>query len=388
MYKNDVTLPDKKNVLISAPYFEPAHLGGGPIQTLKALVAAAPKNFSIDLVCLNHDLGETDPLVDTPDKWLPVNDIRVRYISDGYRALVNGFRSSKNLDLLYLNSLFNFSFSILPLLFWRIGVLKSHCVLLAPRGELDPGALVLKWPKKKAFIQVFKLLRLHRSIIWHASSPLEKDFIHQNFGQKVEVIVKENETSLPSSIQSRRKRTPGTFRIVFASRLHEKKGLHVLLQALKEINYPLKLQIIGAFENASYKQLCQEFAQSLPPNIEVDFIGPLPREQVLIKFSDADLFAFPTAGENFGHVIAESLSQSCPVMCSDTTPWSNRLKEGGGILVQDLDPRSWSSEINQLLAANPEKWLEISHKATRAYNLWRNEPKGQHVFESAVATYQ
>lgn len=386
MYKDVTNLVNGRNVLISASYFEPAHLGGGPIQTLKALVAAAPNNFSIKLICHNHDFGKVDTLVDTPDTWMPVNGIRVRYTSKGYRNLINGFRSSKNLDLLYLNSLFNFSFSILPLLLWKTGVLKSQNVLLAPRGELDPGALNLKSPKKKAFIQAFKLLRLHRSITWHASSPLEKEFIHQNFGQKVKVIVKENETSLPSSIQSRKKRTPGTFRIIFASRLHEKKGLHVLLKALKETKRPVKVEIIGAFEDASYKKLCLELARSLPIDTEVTFKGPLPREQVLIKFAESDLFTFPTAGENFGHVIAESLSQSCPVMCSNTTPWSNRIQENGGILIDSLDSQSWSSELNRLLAASPEKWLEMSHKATSAYNLWRSEPKGQHVFESAVAT--
>jgi glycosyltransferase involved in cell wall biosynthesis len=42
-------------------------------------------------------------------------------------------------------------------------------------------------------------------------------------------------------------------------------------------------------------------------------------------FSRYDAFVLPTLGENVGHVIAESLSASCPVICSDETPWTDLL---------------------------------------------------------------
>ena len=40
-------------------------------------------------------------------------------------------------------------------------------------------------------------------------------------------------------------------------------------------------------------------------------------------FGNNDFLILPTKGENFGHVIAESLSASLPVIISQNTPWRN-----------------------------------------------------------------
>ena len=37
-------------------------------------------------------------------------------------------------------------------------------------------------------------------------------------------------------------------------------------------------------------------------------------------FQEYDLLFLPTKGENFGHVILESMSAGTPVLISDTTP--------------------------------------------------------------------
>jgi len=36
-----------------------------------------------------------------------------------------------------------------------------------------------------------------------------------------------------------------------------------------------------------------------------------------------EVFFFPTLGENFGHVVWESLVFGCPVLTTETTPWNN-----------------------------------------------------------------
>jgi glycosyltransferase involved in cell wall biosynthesis len=47
-------------------------------------------------------------------------------------------------------------------------------------------------------------------------------------------------------------------------------------------------------------------------------------------FREHDLFLFPTRGENFGHVIIESLSAGTPVLLANTTPWQNLEQFGVG----------------------------------------------------------
>ena len=48
---------------------------------------------------------------------------------------------------------------------------------------------------------------------------------------------------------------------------------------------------------------------------------------VQLIFSDADIFLFPTRGENFGHAIAEALSVGCPVAISQNTIWTEFINE-------------------------------------------------------------
>ena len=92
---------------------------------------------------------------------------------------------------------------------------------------------------------------------------------------------------------------------------------------------------------------------------------------------------FPTAGENFGHVIAEALSESCPVMCSDATPWTERLDGGAGGVVRPNTPDAWAAAIKDFVAAGPGEWQRQSDNASAAFDNWRAEDKGEHIFALA-----
>ena len=63
--------------------------------------------------------------------------------------------------------------------------------------------------------------------------------------------------------------------------------------------------------------------EELPEHIDVHYEGAITPSQIPAMFKEQDLFLFPTLGENFGHVIVESLLSGCPVLISDRTPWRN-----------------------------------------------------------------
>lgn len=368
-------------VVIPTAFYMPAYLGGGPIQTLKALIEESPEGFDTKVICSNSDLGKTEPLVDRPNQWHRVGRAQVKYVQGGVKSLLDVFRSTSDVDIIYLNSLFNPLYSLLPLALHTFGWWKGSEVLVAPRGELYPGALKQKGRKKQIFLQVFKMLRIPKKVIWHASTEDEADQIRMVFGPNSRVAVRENETSLPREASQRTERPAGPLRVIFASRLHRKKGLDILLEALAGVAEPVEVQIVGAFADDEYERCCHALVQELPDNISVHFCGGLPREQVLAKMQHADLMAFPTIGENFGHVIAEALSESCPVMCSEHTPWTETLTSGGGVAVSPNTAQAWTTALNDYASRGSMSWSATAHAAGRAYNAWRNAPKGQHVFE-------
>lgn len=286
---------------------------------------------------------------------------------------------SRRPEILYLNSFFNFRMSILPQLLglWRFW--GSASMLLAPRGEFDTGALALKPRKKQVFLALYKLLRLHKRIVWHASSEQESDAIRSVMGPDVPVLVRENETSLPASA-SEPELHPGMLKTVFISRITPKKGLLTALEALKSTRADLILDVYGPEEDSEYSARCHEAASQIPANVAVRFLGPVQPHAVRSTLQKYDAMLFPTRGENFGHVIAESLSASCLVVCPPTTPWTERIATGGGVIVHPNDPPSWKQAIERLASLSPSDRLTRRFSASRTYGEWRKAAKGPHVF--------
>lgn len=58
-----------------------------------------------------------------------------------------------------------------------------------------------------------------------------------------------------------------------------------------------------------------------------------------------DLFVFPTLGENFGHVVIESLSAGTPVFMSNTTPWKSFSKYKFLTCISLDNKQIWQEEI-------------------------------------------
>jgi len=74
------------------------------------------------------------------------------------------------------------------------------------------------------------------------------------------------------------------------------------------------------------------------------------QEEILNRISDYDAFVLPTLGENFGHVIFESLMSGIPVLISDQTPWRNLSATHAGWDIPLDRPEIFTEKIRELLA--------------------------------------
>lgn len=97
--------------------------------------------------------------------------------------------------------------------------------------------------------------------------------------------------------------------------------------------------------------------------------GVIPHEAVVERLSRYDLFVFPTLGENFGHVILESLLAGCPVAVSSVTPWQTLEAEGAGWVVP-LEQEGRFVEVLQRVAdmdeAGHSPWRDGARRAGQA----------------------
>ena len=370
---------------VFAPLYVPAVLGGGPIRTLKALVDSAPQNVALHVLASDRDLGMSTPLPVVSDAWSERAGVPIYYCSPTIRASFRGLLSIRKTRprVVYFNSFFAPRFSLLPQILGRLGFWRGAQVLIAPRGEFSQGALSIRAVKKQFALTIYKGLGLHRRVIWHASSLAEASDIRSVFGLRCRILVREDETSLPlvASHQSRVAHPKlCSLQIVFISRLSPMKGLDILLESLMLTSVNVILEIYGNAEDKEYVRHCRGLIDRLPSNVICNLNGAVSPELVRQMFAEGDVFVFPTAGENFGHVIAEALSVSCPIICSDLTSWSDVLRRAGGDVIDSRDPRDWKHAIESFAALSVEQVAKRRQSAGAAYNAWSAADKGDHIF--------
>ncbi|WP_324650016.1 glycosyltransferase [Georgenia sp. H159] len=369
---------------IIAPGYPPAYLGGGPIRTVYALSRAASKRHEVLVLTSNRDLGQPTTLAVPHDEWATDESVDVYYATVGrgraYWSALQALRRRKP-DVVYLNSYFSLTFSLVPRLLHRLKWWGAVPLIVAPRGELSPGALQFKARKKRIFLAVARLMKFDAATVWHASSELEASEIRQAIPSAGLVLVRPNETDLPREAGDPEPSVHPTPRFTFVSRIVPKKGLDVALRALAAVVEPLDFDVYGSEEDPEYVAMCSALARQLPEHIRVRFLGPIRPEAVRPTLGAYDAFVLPTHGENFGHVIAEALSTSCPVLTSAATPWTDVLDAGGGVVVAPSTTQAWTRALDAYARRVRADSGALRTAAGAAYEAWRAAQDGPTVFD-------
>jgi glycosyltransferase involved in cell wall biosynthesis len=360
-------------VLATSQLFEPGFRGGGPIRSVAHIVDTVSDEIELSLITRDRDLGTREPYLGLSGQWLRRGRANIFYLNThSPRQWLQLWRQLRKVpfDLIYVNSLWDPTFTVLPILAVRFRLIHAARVMIAPRGELSPGALSLKSRKKALFAKWWSHRLNKMDVLWHAFTEYEAGEIRTHFPW-AQIVVNQEQVSLPDGPLPPIDCPEGPPRFVFISRISPKKNLDLALAAVGRVSEPIVFDIYGPLENSTYWSKCQALIAQLPRHVRVEYRGELTPANVRRTFSLYDAFVFPTRGENFGHVIAESLSASCPVICSDKTPWTAILEAGGGIVVHDLTIENLAMELGRFAASSPTAKLEKRQSAGRAYSTWR-----------------
>lgn len=376
-------------ILILTAYFSPAYKGGGPIKSIQGVSSVLSEKKDVYVFCLDCDIDGLPLNIPKSNEWVDVGGVKVFY-SSKKNILKNLFSVLKSkFDFLYLNSFFSFYFSIVPLLFnkFRGSIGK---VILAPRGEFSPGALNIKNKKKERYLFWAKLFSFYnRDIIWHATSDLELCQINLALNKylnisKANIRVAQN-LALVSKDYKVKSIDKDYINLVFLSRISPKKNLKYALEVLSKCNLNINFDIWGPLENSLYWSECERLIVSLPSNITVNYKGSIAPLEVPKMLAEYDLFFFPTLGENFGHVIAESLSVGTPLLISDTTPWINLQKYGVG---KEIDLKNMMEFVEFLEDFNRKTIQEKSLMRQKALEYFSNKFCGENIVNATYSLFK
>ena len=322
----------------------------------------------------------TDYLSDEPykniefDSWFDfIPGVKVFYASRAFqnRRTFKRIIKGTKFDIGYVNGIYSWKFSILPLLILKKTGIKK--VVVASRGMLARSAINVKADKKLLFLKIARFLGLYSGVVFHVTNDKEREDVRSVLGNKVKTIVASNlpRKNLISCKAIEKKKN--ILKLVSLARIApEKNTLYAIEQLAKlpDVNGEVYFDIFGQIYDEEYWKRCQKVIESLPDNIKVNYKGTVEVKKVSSTIQQYHVMFLPTRGENFGHVILESLSVGRPVLISDQTPWQNLENKKAGWVLPLNDNVLWQNRIEELCAMPAEEfnsWCEGARKVAEEF---------------------
>ena len=262
-----------------------------------------------------------------------------------------------------------------------------YIVLL--HGMLLPWSIQRGPLKKKLMLAMGAKRMLRHSLLQFGSS--DEELAARKLGYKNPGVIIPNGTS-PEEVADLP--APGTFRklhpqledrpyILFLGRLHEQKGIDLLLSAFQQVltKVPLaKLVIAGPDYGRSAAIQSQITAANLQHHLLLT--GPIFGPEKLAALHDATCFCLPSRHEGFSLAILEALACGTPVVISPECHFPEVAQSGAGLIpalnpqaianalcrmLQDPNFRNQASTAAKMLVTTQYTWTRVAEQIIQAY---------------------
>lgn len=337
----------------------PGEKYGGPVSSLYNLTELIGDDFSIYVVCLNHDLKERERYSSISDGWNTVGKAKVKYLSDNEfnQSHFSDIIDEINPSVLYVSSIFSAS-HVLPIL--TLSKKKSIPVFLAPRGELNVNALRKKRLKKRLYLTMLKLGNRLKETRFQATSFEEYNNIIDNLHvskDRVFLIPNVPTTHVPKKNISKE---ANAIKLCFVGRIVKNKNLHIALEAINACKSRVVFDIYGPVEDLEYWNECRSSINSTKDNIVITYKGSLKPADMRDAYSQYDCLISPTEFENYGQSIVESMLHDVPVIISKgTTPWDDIEESNAGFVITIDNIDQFSLAIDNIANMNCEEYIKL-----------------------------
>lgn len=345
---------------------------GGPVQGFKNLSAQAQKHgLEVEVVCID------DPSSAWLKGWhLPVHAVGKGSLGMyGYSGQLDQWLAAhiQNFDAVVVHSIWMyFSYAV-----WKAATRRRIPYYLFIHGALDPWFQQYypsKNLKKKLYWRFFesKVMRDAAAVLFTTEE--EKELAHNAFlpYQCKPAVVGYGITSPPGTEGSLNRQTAlreftalhpalnGRKFCLYLSRIHEKKGIDLLLQSyarLKNEYEDTALVMAGPGDPATVEKF-QALSQQLGLQDRVLWTGPLYEGAKWSAMRAADMYILPSHQENFGISVVEALACHTPVLISNKVNiWREVERESAGL----VEPDTLEGTTNLL-----QRWAALSHKDREA----------------------
>lgn len=297
-----------------------------------------------DLVTGRWQQHQGVPVLAFPRWSPPVAALREFAVSPGLSLWLA--RHLKDYDLLHVHALFSYpSTSAMAQARWA-GV----PYILRSIGQLSPWSLAQSRGRKRLMLRLIERRNLQRAAALHFTTGAERDEAAAlDLAPPTLVLPLGVRGPEPGAAAAAGRDGAAPVRFLFLSRLHPKKRLENLLDALallqrRQPDAPWELAIAGDGE-PRYVAGLQERSRRLGLNARCRWLGFVEGEAKWRALQAADWYVLPSAAENFGIAAVEALAAGTPVILSPEVAVAADVDRCGAGLVCGSDPEALAQAL-------------------------------------------
>jgi glycosyltransferase involved in cell wall biosynthesis len=230
--------------------------------------------------------------------------------------------------------------------------------VLSTHGMLDDWSMHQRGLKKRLYMKWIGRRTMNAAAMIHCTAEAELAQARKWFDNPpatvlpylVNLSVFENSPGPEAALALLPESARGLPRLLFLSRLHEQKGVDILIHAaalLRDTGKEFVLLLAGSGE-AEYESYLRRLVSELKLGDHVLFLGLLTGDLKLSMYRAADLFVLPTRHENFGLVLTEAMACGVPVLTTRGTDIWREIQSAGAV-ISDSTPAEFARQIQTLL---------------------------------------
>ena len=306
----------------------------------------AARQHAVSLIC--HD-----PL-DVPRQWLDPGSTGVPHAVVVPPRSAGEIEALSHVDVLHLHA----PWEVANLRFAANARRTGLPYILSVHGMLDDWSMAQRTLKKRIYLALAGRKLLNGAAVVHCTAEAELAQAKKWFTNPqtavlpilVDLQAFENLPGpgmglslIPEAMRSRRK-------ILFLSRLHEKKGVDLLIRATQHLRDSGvdAVTLIAGNGDAAYENQLRSLVVELDLGDRVAFLGMVNGTAKISLLQMVDLLALPTQQENFGLALAEAMACGTPVITTRGTDIWKEIQSAGAIIT-DRSPAAFAQAIRNLL---------------------------------------
>lgn len=241
---------------------------------------------------------------------------------------------------------------------------RGYTTVYTPHGMLEPWIINRHyWTRKVPALLLYQKAAIMNADVIHATAESEREHL-MKLGYNRNVVVIANGIDI-AQIQMKNN-WQRTKTLLFLSRVHVKKGIELLINAVAELKDELQdyRVLIAGEGNSNYIAELKALSNKNGVDGIVKFVGGVYGDYKWQLYRQADVFVLPTYSENFGIVVAEALASGTPVITTTGTPWGELNSKNCGWWV-DCCQTCITAAIRNALTVTDETLAEMGRNGRK-----------------------